>query len=255
MCLTSLRAAALLLLFLAAAVPARADEFKIRSPIVDYHEIEIEHFGQTTFDGRGRGFSNNQFYNNEIEVGIVPNLKLGIEGNLAAPNGENLQYDATAAEAFLQLTPQGKYFADFGFFFEAERPWQHSGEPAAAIMAGPLIQSEYGHIGKAGLLHTVNLLFSHQIGHNASGATPLYIAWQSRLRVNPWFQPGFEYFGLVNGDTPDQHRLGPVIASHFLLSSLGLRGGIRTELAYLAGLTPATEHGTLRWHVEFEVPF
>ena len=244
------------LLLLAAAPPqAVAGEFKIRSPVVDFREIEVEHFGQTTFDRRKSGLSNNQFYNNEIEIGLLPFLKLGIEGNFEAPSGENLSYDATAVEGFLQLTPQGKYFADFGFFIEVERPRQRGDEPAAEITFGPLVQSEFGAIGSAGMLHTFNLLFTKDLGHNASGATPIKIAWQSRVQIDPLFQPGIEYFGNVNGDDPDRHRFGPVIASDLNLASFGLRGKLRSELAYLAGLTDATERGTVRWHVEYEIPF
>jgi hypothetical protein len=243
------------LLLLAAAAPSRADEFKIRSPIVDYREVEVEHFGQTTFDAKKSGLSNNQFYNNEVEVGVLPNLKLGIEGNFAAPSGENLQYDATAVESFLQLTPQGKYFADFGFFVEVERPRQRGDEPAAAITFGPLVQSEFGNIGRVGMLHTFNLLFTREMGRNASEATPIQIAWQSRAQIDPLFQPGIEYYGLVNNDEPARHRFGPMIASDFPLASIGFPGKIKSEIAYLAGLTAATERGTVRWHVELEIPF
>lgn len=243
------------LLLLAAVSRGRADEFKLRSPIVDFRELEFEHFGQTTFDVRKSGLSNNQFYNNEIEIGVLPFLKLGVEGNLAAPSGENLQYDATGVESFLQLTPQGKYFADLGFFIEVERPRQRGGEPAAGITFGPLVQSELGAIGSIGMLHTLNLLFTKEIGRHASGATPIQIAWESRLRVHPLFQPGIEYFGQVNRDEPDQHRLGPVIVSDLSLASFGLRGKVRSELGYLGGLTAATERGTIRWHLEYEIPF
>jgi hypothetical protein len=239
----------------AGALPAAADEFKIRSPIIDYREIEIEHFGQTTFDKRKSGLSNNQFYNNEIEIGVLPWLKLGLEGNFEAPSGKNLQYDATGVESFIQLTPQGKYFADLGFFVEAERPRQRGDEPDGEIVFGPLVQSELGHVGRVGMLHTFNLLFEKTVGRNSSSETPIKLAWQSRLRIDPLFQPGIEYFGEVNSGEPAQHRFGPVIAGDLSLSQFGLRGTIRSEVAYLAGLTNATERGTVRWHMEYEIPF
>lgn len=94
------------LLLLAIASQAHADNLKIRSPIVGFRELEFEHFGQTTFDKPKSGLSNNQAYSNEIEYGVLPWLKLGIEGNLQAPSGKNLQYDATAVEGTTQLTPQ-----------------------------------------------------------------------------------------------------------------------------------------------------
>ena len=53
--------------------------------IVEFGELEFEHFGQTTFDKPKSGRSNNQAYSNEIEYGVLPWLKLGIESNLQAP--------------------------------------------------------------------------------------------------------------------------------------------------------------------------
>jgi hypothetical protein len=168
------------LLLLPIAFQAYADNLKIRSPIVEFRELEFEHFGQTTFDKPKSGLSNNQAYSNEIEYGVLPWLKLGIEGNLQAPSGHNLQYDATAVEGTIQLTPQGKYFADFGLFIEVEHPRQRSDEPAAEFTFGPLVESEFGRIGEFGMLHRANLLIQKTAGHNASGETPIKPAWQSR---------------------------------------------------------------------------
>src|SRR3954452_4914946 len=103
------------LLLVAIASQAHADNLKIRSPIVEFGELEFEHFGQTTFDKPKNGLSNNQAYSNEIEYGEVIWLKLGLESNLHTLTSHNLQYDATAVESTIQLPPQCKYFADFGF--------------------------------------------------------------------------------------------------------------------------------------------
>jgi hypothetical protein len=242
-------------LLLAIVSQAHADNLKIRSPIVEFRELEFEHFGQTTFDKPKNGLSNNQAYSNEIEYGVLPWLKLGIESNLQAPSGHNLQYDATAVEGTVQLTPQGKYFADLGLFIEVEHPRKRSDEPAAEFTFGPLVESEFGTIGQFGLLHRANLLIQKTAGYNASGETVIKPAWQSRLLVHPMFQPGIEYFGEVNSGEPAQHRVGPVIASDFALAPFGLRGVIESEVSYLAGLTAATERGTIRLHVEYGIAF
>jgi high-affinity iron transporter len=238
-------------LALFAALPAaQADEFKMRSPIIDYREVELEHNGQTTFDAAKSGKSNNQFYNNEIEVGVLPFWKVGLEGNLEAASGENLRFDETAIESFLQLTPQGKYFADFGFFTEYAHPTRPS--EANTLIFGPLVESEFGQIAGTHALHTLNILFTKEVGRNAGGATPIQIAWESRLLVHPMFEPGIEYFGQVNGEEPDQHRLGPVIVGR---RSFAPYGAVRYEIGYLAGLTRTTEAGMVRWRLEYEIPF
>jgi hypothetical protein len=243
------------MLLVAIASQAHADNLKIRSPIVEFGELEFEHFGQTTFDKPKSGLNNNQAYSNEIEYGVLPWLKLGIEGNLQAPSGKNLQYNATAVESTIQLTPQGKYFADFGLFLEIERPRPRGDEPAVEFTFGPLVESELGRIGEFGLLHRANLLIQKTAGRNATGETPIKMAWQSRLLVHPLFQPGIEYFGEVNSGEPVLHRVGPVIASDLVLAPFGLRGVIRSEVSYLAGLNAATERGTVRWHVEYGIAF
>jgi hypothetical protein len=37
--------------------------------------------------------------------------------------------------------------------------------------------------------------------------------------------------------------------------SLAPYGKIKYELGYLFGVTPATENGTVRWQLEYEIPF
>ena len=92
-------------------------------------------------------------------------------------------------------------------------------------------------------------------GQRAGLFQPRNSATQSRLLVNPLFQPGVEYFGEVNSGEPARHRVGPVIASDFALAPFGLRGTIKTEASYLFGLNAATERGTVRWHLEYGIAF
>src|SRR3954454_9631199 len=94
------RAASLLLL--AIAPQAHADHLEIRSPIVEFRELEVEHFGQTTFDKPKSGLSNNQAYSNEIAYGVLPWLKLGIPIKLQAPSGRNLPSDSSTVQGSLQ---------------------------------------------------------------------------------------------------------------------------------------------------------
>ena len=240
---------------LAATSAARA-EFKVRYPIVDYREFEFEHNGDTTFDKRKSGKSNNQSYTNELEVGAAPFWTFGLEAESAAPPGQNFRYEATTFENFFQLTPQGKYWADLGFF--AEYSHAASRRDADSFTFGPLVQKEAPSVLGVRSLHTANLLFSKQVGRNRTDDTPFFYAWQSRLILHPLFEPGFEVFGQVNnieapGKLADQqHRIGPMFAG---LYSLAPYGTIKYEAGYLVGLTRATEKGAVRWRFEYEIPF
>jgi len=239
----------------ATAAPAQA-EFKLRYPFVDYREIELEHNGDTTFDKSKSGKNNNQSYTNEIEVGATPFWLVGLEAESGALPGENLRYEATTVENVFQLTPQGKYWADLGFF--AEYSHAASRHDADSVTFGPLIQKELSDVMGTDTVHTLNLLFSKEVGRNRTDATPFFYAWQSRLRLDPHFEPGIEIFGQIDdveapGKLADQqHRVGPVVVG---LHSLAPYGKIKYEVGYLFGLTHATENGTVRWRLEYEIPF
>lgn len=245
-----------LALGLCLGAPMAHAEFKLRYPQVEYREMEIEHNGDTTFDKAGSGKSNNQSYTNELEYGFTPFLRLGIEGESAAPPSQNLRYLGTALEGTIQLTPEGKYWADFGFFAEYEQV--HVRDSANAFTFGPLIQKEVPNVFGIDTVHTLNLLVTKEVGPHHSDDTPLLIAWQSRLRLNPLVEPGIELFSQVDNITSpgklaeQQHRLGPMFAGAY---SLAPYGNLKYEAGYLFGLTHATERGTVRWRLEYEIPF
>lgn len=240
---------------IANAPPAHAD-FKVRSPIVDYRELEIEHNGSLTFDKKGSAQDDKGSYTAEIEYGILPFLTLGLEGEWASSADEDVHHDATAIEGMFQLTPQGKYWADLGFFVEYERT--RARDEADKVEFGPVVQKELNDVLGMNTLHTLNILASREIGANHGDATGMEVAWQSRVRLNPLFEPGFEYYGEVEdasepGKLSEQeHRIGPMFAGVYRLGIGGAK--IKYELGYLFGLTSATENGAVRWRFELEVP-
>src|SRR5947207_5566884 len=134
------------------AVRAKADDLKIRSPIIEVHELEFE-------NNFTLGRSKTAVH--ELEYGFNDWLKLGVETEFAADPGHGFRYDATALEGFLQLTPQGKYWADVGLFVEYENT-ARQGDPRA-LTFGPLVQKEVGLFGLS-TLNTVNALFTKQTG-------------------------------------------------------------------------------------------
>src|SRR5690242_13261596 len=213
-------------------------QLKVRYPIVDYREVEIEPFSDITFDKRKSGLSNNQRYTIEYGFGPLPNWFVEVGHELAAPNSENITYDATEIESYLQLTPTGKYFGDLAMFAEYEHPL-HRGDPKSFTF-GPLAQTEFGEIAGVGALHTLNLLFTRTVGNNRTDASQLFTAWQSRLLLGPLIQPGFEYYGQVNeiinpGKLADQqHRIGPVLVG---LNNFAPYGKLKYEVGYVFGLT------------------
>jgi hypothetical protein len=247
--------ATLLLAALGVSSAAHA-QLRIRYPIVDYREFEIEPFADTSFDKPKSGLSNNQRYTLEYGFGPLPNWFVEVGHELAAPNGENITYDATEIESYLQLTPTGKYFGDLAMWAEYEHPL-HGGDPKA-FNFGPLAQTEFGEIAGFGALHTLNLLFARTVGNNRTDATTFFPRWQSRLLINPYIQPGFEYYGQINEilnpgkAAQQQHSVGPVLIG---ASNFAPYGTLKYEIGYVFGLTDATPRGTVRWLLEYEIPF
>lgn len=150
-----------------------------------------------------------------------------------------------------------------GFFAEYSHAPTRTGPDSFTF--GPLVQKQtdtllgldLGH----DMVHTLNLLVTKEIGTNREDATPLSIAWQSRLRLNAYAEPGIEYYGQIGSIAgrsttdqaePVQHRLGPVLVGQY---NMYRYGKIKYELGYLFGLNAATERGAVRWRLEYEKPF
>ena len=226
---------------------ASADDLKLRSPIIESGELEFEN--NFTLGPRKNAV-------HELEYGFNDWLKLGVESEFAADPGHGFHYDATALESFLQLTPQGRYWADLGFFAEYEQTALR-GDPRS-LTFGPLIQKETPFLG-LDTVQTVNALFNKQLGTSSVGPLGLLMAAQSRVRLDPHFEPGVEYYGIISlgdhGGDPT-HRLGPMFAGRLGFREFGFNapGGIRYDAAYLRGLTPETERNTFRVRLEFEFP-
>ena len=229
------------------AILANAEDLKIRSPIIESGELEFE-------NNFTIGRSKNAVH--ELEYGFNDWLKLGVEGELAADPGHGFHFDSAALEGFLQLTPQGRYWADVGLFVEYEHT-ARQGDPRA-ITFGPLIEKEAQLFG-LNTLHTVNALFTKELGAGSVGPLTMLPRAQSRVRLHPFFEPGIEYYGNLtlgdHGDEP-QHRVGPMFAGRIRFPELGINapGGIKYDAAYLRGLTHDTDPSTFRVRIELEFP-
>ena len=236
-----------LLLMAASLIPALADDLKIRSPIIDNRELEFE-------NNFTLGSSKTAVH--ELEYGFNEWLKLGAEAELAADPSHGFHYDATALEGFLQLTPQGKYWADVGLFAEYEQT-ARQGDPRS-LTIGPLVQKEAQLFGLA-TLHTINALFTKQMGMASVGPLGMLVAAQSRLSLHPYFEPGVDYYGTftlgAHGNEP-QHRAGPMFAGRIGFRELLIDapGGVRYDASYLRGLSHDSEPNTVRVRIEFEFP-
>ena len=168
-------------------------ELQVRMPTVDYRELEFEHNGLFTFD-KDRTLGGQQSYTNSIGYGVTPWWKIEFEGELESVPDSSVHYSATTIENTFQITPPGKYQFNLGFFAEYSQS-ALNGE-SNSFTAGPIVQKElYDFLG-VDSLHTLNVFLAHDVGHNATRATGLQVAWQSRLLLNRYIDPAIEYLRL-----------------------------------------------------------
>ena len=248
-------AVATLAAFLATPLAARA-ELQVRMPEVDYRELEFEHNGLVTFDGKGSSLNRAQSYTNEIGYGVLPWWEIELEGELASGGGQHLTWNAVTLENIFQLTEPGQYFFNLGFFAEySQSTLRH--EPNG-FTAGPIIQKELNGVFGIDTLHTLNVFLSRDVGHDAGKTTGLDIAWQSVVRIMPLIAPGFEYYGTINDvahpgpASAQEHLIGPVLTGAYNFSPYGK---LKYEVGYLWGLTPASGRSAIRWRLEYEIAF
>jgi hypothetical protein len=181
---------------------------------------------------------------------------VGIEGEMASGGGQHLIWNATTLENTFQITEPGEYAFNLGFFAEYSQVTVK--RAANSIKLGPIIQKELPNTLGLDTRHTLNVLFSHDVGAFAARATALDLAWQSVIRVTPLVAPGFEYYGTIDDlahagrYNQQQHFVGPVLTG---AQSLAPYGKLKYEVGYLFGLTTATPSGAVRWRLEYEIAF
>ena len=187
---------------------------------------------------------------------MTPWWKIELEGESESVPDSSVHYSATTIENTFQLTPPGKYMLNLGFFAEYSQS-ALNGEPNS-FTAGPIVQKELFDFLGVDSLHTLNVFLSHDVGHNATRATGLQVAWQSRLLLNRYIDPAIEYYGFIDdlGEagkaSQQQHFIGPVVLGAVSFSPYGK---IKYEVGYMFGMTQASPRGAIRWKLEYEIAF
>ncbi len=229
--------------------PAAASQ-KVYSPTVEKGEVEIELRTNHTFDRSSEkdGLEKSKL---EIGYGVTEFWSTTLIGEFERESGASRQHSATSWENIFQLTEQGEYWADVGLYLEYEHPT--ATEEHDALETKLLLEKTAGR-----LLHTLNLVFAHELGQGASSATNFEYAWRTQYLLSKLLSPGFELYGEMGeiGHFPpsreQDRRLGPVIYGEF--SRLGA-GKWLYELGYLFDTGTAAPTGTLKAILEYEYHF
>ncbi len=233
------------------AIPPAEADHKVYSPYVEEGVLEFEARGHRTIDPKSDK-SEQQTHIYEIAYGVNSWWYTSLFGVLDKQPGEGFRYSATAWENIFQLTPQGKYWADVGLYFE----YRKSHIPAAPgeIETKLLLEKDIDP-----LVVTTNLIFNRDTGRNAGKGVGFEYAARAKYPWKREIQFGVEAFGepgRLTGFEPiaaQEHSVGPVLLGKFSID--GVPGVFNYNVGYLFGLTPGTPKGTAKWEFEYEIPF
>ena len=224
---------------------------KVYDPYVEKGEWELEARGSVDFDNNATK-DNLQKQKYALGYGVTDWWFTEVYGEWEKErndNGEDLDFAFTEVEweNKFQLTEPGEYPVDVGFLVEYEISAED--KHADNLEWKILLDKTIGKVG-----NIANISFEHQVGGGHTNETGAGFAWSSRYRLDPRFEPGFEYHadfgGLNEGKTFDEqtHRMGPA-----LYGKLGKH--MKYDVGYLFGLSDAAPQGTFKWILEFEQRF
>jgi hypothetical protein len=230
---------------------ASAIESKVYSPYVEPGVLELEARGRRAVDNRSdQDDAQQQKY--EFGYGVTSWWHTALVGEVEKEPEADHRYTATGWENIFQLTEPGKYWADLGLYVEYEH--SHIANEPDELEAKLLVEKNVDPF-----IVTANLIFNREIGSGAGKGVGFEYALRVGYPFLRWLEPGVEAYGEPGrltgfGSTQQQeHILGPVLTGKFNIA--GLPGVLGYEAGYLFGATDASPRGTVKWLLEYELPF
>jgi hypothetical protein len=224
---------------LSAARVVRADDFIVYSPYVVASQNEVELRGYRYADSRSDlggsaaelsiAHGVNDWWKPEVYVAEFEKTP-GTRGYFKGFEFENT----------FQLTPPGKYAADFGFLAS----YEHNivAGITDAIEFGPLIEKTAGRF-----THIANLIWEKEVGSGAGGNYAFRYSYSGTYAVSQAFRPGLEAYG-----RPGDHayQAGPIIMGEHHVA--GTTGSLEYRIGMVAGINSAAPRQTWLMQLEYE---
>ena len=224
---------------------------KVYSPYVEKGELEIEarsHIDNDK-DNSKDGARQDKY---EIGYGLTDWWFSSIFVEKERGDGESLHHSATAWENIFQLTERGKYWLDSGLYLEYEDP-ANAADPNK-LEAKLLLEKPIGRF-----INTANIILEREVGGGASNDVGLSLAWRTKYKLMPTFEPGIELYSdlgqldAIRANNTQKTQLGPVISGKYSLGDG--RSKLVYEAGYLFGLSSASPDGSVKWLLEYEYVF
>ena len=246
---------------LLASLPARADYGVVSPDAIDFGKVLIQHDGDISVDHRPAEGGENG-YTVSVGTGVTRwwDAVLELAYDHAPGVGQPSRMTQAVLTSTIELSEPGEAFIDAGLYVEyGQTVMRRNASGANEVTFGPAIGKDIGRT-----THTINLFLTREVGPDQdSHGLDFNYAWQSRWNVWGPLSPALEIYGDAGplGHMPRLSRqqvlAGPVALGSVGFEALGLgpAGRLRYEIGWLFGATPATANGTLRWHLELEIPF
>jgi hypothetical protein len=215
----------------------------VYSPLVEDGEVAVElrgHYDVAGVNGEDGAATH------KAELEWTPTSRwlsaLGVE--FEREPGTSLEATEVSWENVVQLTEQGRYWADFGVLIE----YAHALEDGEDKL-------ELGLLGEKSVNRhttTVNLKFERELTGGAD--TGVEYAARYRYRFHEAFEPGLEIHGELGevgapgSLSSHEHQLGPAIFGKIRND----RGALKYQAGLLFGLTEDSPGMTLRFLLEYE---
>ena len=216
-----------------------SDDFIVYSPYVTEGQSEVEFRAHQQSDG-DPALNDERAYVVSVAHAFTswwqPEVYLG---SYEREPGSANTLQGYEFENIFQLTPQGEYWADFGFLASYEYHTQP--DQPGVLEFGPLFEKRTGDID-----HRFNMIWEKEVGGGASRHYEFRASYAATYRISAMLQPGVEAYYRPDDDS---HQLGPALNGEIVTA-----GGNEFEyhLAYLFGLNQGAANGTLALRLEFE---
>jgi hypothetical protein len=227
-------------------------DFKVHTPDAETGEFELEEVGSYGRSGNP-ATDNEQSFVHELGYGVNNwwHTEVEFETERQAGPGNHLKFDQITSENQFVFTEPGEYWLDAGLFWEYGRGLTQ-GNPSETTF-GPTLRNEVFHT-----INTVNLFLEKEFGATADGHFNFQYAWETRIALGTWVEPGFQAYGTtgpIGNSLPasqQDHRMGPQLFAN--LGPIG-PGALKMNGGILFGLTPTAPRQTWRWQMEYELHF
>lgn len=226
---------------------SQAEEYKIYTPLVVKGENELEARGFYKKDNSAAQDGSQQ-YRLSVGRGITNNWAFEFYDVASRSPGQSLRSRKLELENRFQLTPMGKYWANFGLLQGLEVPLE-SGQPYELELI-PIIEKQAGR----GLV-AANLSFERQFGPNRATGTIFGYRVRFEYLLYRLFSPAVEFHGEPGpigrfAAVPAQrHQVGPAFYG------VGYFSNGRTfyySTALLFGMTRDSPDMTVAFRLEYE---